>query len=140
MEAPAKLRVLPRGTARVPDFEKLEGAHLNAFIGWDCKPIGPEVVDRFIDPQLKQVVEEKKPSAVFIMRVGEVHEVTDRKEYRLALRDGSLWPADKQTADTVGVPYDPAFGGEHAEDVKSETAKAVDELTKAATSNRPKKA
>lgn len=33
-------------------------------------------------------------------------------EYRRALMDGDLWPADQATADAVGVKFDPDFGGD----------------------------
>lgn len=40
--------------------------------------------------------------------------VPNRSEYVQAVKEGSLWPADKETADVCDVAFDPSFGGEHA--------------------------
>ena len=41
---------------------------------------------------------------------GEDVEIADRAEYRQAIREGSLWAADRETADACGVAFDPNFG------------------------------
>lgn len=43
-----------------------------------------------------------------------------------AARKGDLWPADKETADALGIPFDPTYGGEHTETIKDYKAKLED--------------
>lgn len=131
MPDPDKLRVLPRGTALCPDFEK-QALGRNAFIGRDCRPIGPETEDVAFDPRGK-ATRVKVRTAVFVTRVGQPVEVPDRKEYRDAIRDGDLWPADKETAAAVGVKFDPSFGGEHSPEVRQVTEKAAAEMAASVT-------
>jgi hypothetical protein len=38
--------------------------------------------------------------------------VANRAEYRQAVKDGSLWAADEDTARACGVAFDPALGDE----------------------------
>lgn len=42
-------------------------------------------------------------------------DVPNVAEYRNAVVEGSLWPADEATAKACGVPFDPFFGGQFAE-------------------------
>jgi hypothetical protein len=46
-------------------------------------------------------------------------EVDYHHDLAKAARDGDLWPADKATADALGVPFDPSFGGERTETIKA---------------------
>lgn len=41
-------------------------------------------------------------------------EIPNRSEYRTAVKEGSLWAADAETAKECGVKFDPRFGGEYA--------------------------
>lgn len=79
------LRVVARGTAMVPDFERME-AGTRAFIG-----------RKYI---------ETKPGTFGFDPIGMPVEVPNRAEYIKALIDGDLWPADKATADACGLRYD----------------------------------
>jgi hypothetical protein len=42
----------------------------------------------------------------------EPEEVPDTYEFKAAVQEGSLWPADAETAQHCDVPFDPNFGGE----------------------------
>ncbi len=117
-----KLRVLAKGTAQVPHYEKLEGG-INARITHACLAIGPE----FQDEETRQM----RRHAAFVKHVGVVLEVPDRGEYRRHLRDGDLWPADIETANAVGVSFDPDFGGEHHDAAKAEHCAALQAMVKA---------
>ena len=43
-------------------------------------------------------------------------EVPNRAEYRAAVREGSLWAADQETAQECGVEFDATFGADEAAD------------------------
>jgi hypothetical protein len=103
------LRVLPRGTAMVPHYERMgnvgHGRPVVAPHGWKHDPNGgPEIVG----PQPGQ----SRTEGAFVKHVPEVIVVPDCVEYRRHLRDGDLWPADQATAQAAGVPFDPHFGGD----------------------------
>lgn len=111
MANPKTLRVLCRGSAMVPDYEAM-GAGARRFVG---RQHDPSLGDEHVDPDTKQ----KARQGGFRALVGEIVEVPDRAEYRLALRGHlnggppDLWPADAETAQAAGVKFDPSFGGEH---------------------------
>lgn len=100
----ATLIVRSRGTALVVNYEALE-AGARRFIG------------RKHDPKLGSNGGWPPDS--------EPHTVPDRAEYRLAMREGDLWPGDQATADLVGVEFDPTFGGELAPDAPRVLAPAT---------------
>ncbi len=100
-----KLRVLPKGTALVPNYEHQEGGR-RSFHGWKHDAtMGPA----FVDENKVQ-----HHHGAWVKGVGEVLEVPMRGEYIRHLRDGDLWPADVETARAAGVAFDPTFGAEHA--------------------------
>lgn len=122
-----KLRVLPRGTARVPDYLALCGTPgnppmrpTNRFHGWT--PNRTHGMP-FEDPNVRRSPD--KPPVfvgrhlIHVKKVGLEHAVEIplddpyAGEYRLHLRNGDLWPADEFTAQECGVKFDPTFGGEH---------------------------
>lgn len=39
------------------------------------------------------------------------------------IKSGGLWPADKETAQYCGVPFDPSFGGEYPELTSNQPSK-----------------
>ncbi len=101
----AKLRVLPKGTAMVSDYEAQDGG-VKRFIGWrrDAN-LGHELVN----PTTK----ERSREGAYV-KSSEVVTVPMRGEYVLHLtRDCDLWPADEATARACGAKWDPTFGGEH---------------------------
>lgn len=119
-----KLRVLARGTAMVFDYERHESG-VRRFVG------------RKHDPSLGYAF---KDDAGNLVKTGgwppshspaSPDSVPYRAEYLQALKDGDLWPADKETADYCGVPFDPTFGGEYdhlaAPAPQSSATKAVKE-------------
>jgi hypothetical protein len=107
----AKLRVLPRGKALVPNYEAQEGG-VRRFHGWKHDAsLGPS----FVDESTKVM----HHHGGFVKGVGEVVELPMRGEYIRHLRDGDLWPADEPTARACGAKWDPTFGGEH--DVADDT-------------------
>lgn len=114
------LRVLARGRALVPDYERAQNDKRNAFLGWSCQPIGPEFTDPETGSQMRH--------AGFVKRIGGVVSVPVRAEYLRHLRDGDLWPADIQTAQIACVKFDPAYGGEHTEEEKANQKSDLDEL------------
>ena len=116
---PKTLRVLPRGTALVPDYEAFaHPAGIRRFHGWRHDPTLGDFVQ-------EQVRTKWQPSGVrqggFVKQDDQVVEVPDSAEMRRHLRgderkaewNGDLWPADPETAALVGVPFDPTFGDEH---------------------------
>ena len=107
-----RLRVLARGRALVPNYELAQRDKRNAFVGWACLPIGPE----FTDPETGQAMRH----AGFVKKLGQIVVLPVQNEYLRHLRDGDLWPADAETARIAGVPFDAAFGGEHAGPAKQE--------------------
>lgn len=114
-----KLRVLAKGSAQVPNYEAA-AAGQNGRITHACLPLGPE----FFDDEAKVT----RRHAAFVKYVGKVIEVPDRAEYRRHLRDGDLYPADIETAQAAGVPFDKDFGHEHDDDVIEEHAAALKDL------------
>lgn len=114
-----KLHVLAKGTAQVPNYEAQDGG-INARITHVCLPLGP----KFFDDDSKTT----RRHAAFVKHVGKIITVPDRAEYRRHLRDGDLWPADKETAAEVGVNFDPDFGGEHDDAAQAEHIAALKEL------------
>jgi len=88
-----------------------------AFHGWKHdSTLGDEYEDverRSVDPKTKAVAPgPKRRDGGFVKRCPEVVTVPNSVEYRRALSDLSLWPADQATAQEAGVPFDPCFGGE----------------------------
>jgi hypothetical protein len=112
------LRVLPRGTARVPDYAALTGTRTNRFHGWVAdKTIGAKFIDADSKAEMRHLVHVKKLGLehVIEIRMNDPH----IGEYIRHLRDGDLWPADQETATRVGVKFDPTFGGEHHDEAKA---------------------
>lgn len=107
------LRVLPRGTAMVQDYERM-GKHGQPalFHGWrHDSTLGEE----YRDPEFRDVKTKVGPvrrDGGFVKHCPEIIEVPNSVEYRRALVDKSLWPADQATAQEAGVPFDPTFGGD----------------------------
>lgn len=93
-----KLSVRARGLASVPHFETL-GTATRRFIGrkWD------DGSQAWVATGEVEFV----PTIPETMR--EYRELWG--EYRREVREGALWPADKETAEACGVPFDPKFGG-----------------------------
>jgi hypothetical protein len=121
------LRVLPRGTALVPDYEALyHPTHsVRRFHGWTH--------DRTLGEPVKSLDVHGAPTIDGAMSGGfrrsesEVVEVPDTAEYRRHLRgdprvdvwNGDLWPADLETAREVGCkfyPLEPDFAEEFADE------------------------
>ncbi len=88
------LRVRSRGDALVQDYAAMD-AGVRRFIGWRR------------DASLRD--EAAAIDGGFVSTGADV-ELPFRAEYVTALKDGSLWPADKATAELAGVPFDPNFG------------------------------
>ena len=119
------LRVLPRGTALVPNYEANPGKTFvsRVFHGWrHDASMGGEV----LEPVRTTWEPSGKRQGAFVRVPDEVTTVPDTAEYRRHLRGderrsewhGDLWPADEETARAVGIPFDPTFGGEHPECAK----------------------
>lgn len=124
-----KLRVLPRGTARVQNYGALLGAGVNHFHGWTLdRTIGKP----FNDPDTKQ----PRRHAVYLKNLGieSVVEISLEDEhlgeYIKHLRDGDLWPADAASAAIAGVKFDPSFGGEHGAEEKAAQTEQIEALKK----------
>jgi hypothetical protein len=105
------LRVLPRGTAMVMHYERTaRHGQPASYHGWKHDSLlGDEYVDPEFSTKDKKVV---RRDGGFVKHAPEVIEVPNSVEYRRALVDLSLWPADQATAQEAGVPFDPTFGGE----------------------------
>lgn len=86
---PRMLRVRARGTASVPNYEAQE-AGTRRFIG-----------RKYI---------EVEPGQWGFAPTGETEEVPLQSDYLKAIKDGDLWPADRETADIAGVEFDATFG------------------------------
>lgn len=82
------LLVRARGAACVPDYDRL-AANPRHFIGrqWGTVDGRPALIP-----------------------TDAAEEVPARHEYVRAVQEGSLWAADKATADACGVPFDALFG------------------------------
>lgn len=111
------LRVLPRGTARVPDYAALLGNRVNRFHGW--------VADKTIGkPFQNSETKQQDRHLAHVKRLGEPVVIPTESEhigeYIRHLRDKDLWPADAFTAQFAGVPFDPDFGDEHGDAAKAE--------------------
>ena len=102
-----KLRVLPRGTAMVPHFE-IASAHGSPkrFVGHEFTASGIDNVDGewAQHSRVTEVPSIPETDPLFREVMG---------EYRICVREGSLWAADAETAKYCGVEFDPQFGGEH---------------------------
>jgi hypothetical protein len=107
-----KLRVLAKGTGRVPNYEH-QLAGRNSAHGWKCVPLGPEFTDADARQSPAPVIGRH---AAFVKSVGVVIELPDTVEYRRHLRDGDLWAADPETAALVGAKFDPDYGNEHTDE------------------------
>lgn len=122
-----KLRVLPRGTARVQDYAALMGSGVNRFHGWK---LDTTVGKPFVDPDTKQ----PRRHAVYVKTLGteNVVEIDSEDphfgEYVRHLRAGDLWPADIATAQMAGVKFDATFGNEHGPDAKAQAKADLDAL------------
>lgn len=128
----AKLRVLPRGTAMVPDYER--HATIRRFHGWKhTKEIGDEVEVKK-DLRTGEVAKVRPDGFVKQLAKSQEHviDVPHTVEYLRHLRDGDLWPADQETAKLAGVAFDPLFGGEHSLMSEAEAKAARLEAAKAA--------
>ncbi|HEY2516951.1 MAG TPA: hypothetical protein VGI39_39035 [Polyangiaceae bacterium] len=114
------LRVYARGDAMVCDHELLDHPTLprRGFIG------------RVFDPELA----DETSSGGWRPRT-EPHELPVRPEYITHLKDGDLWPADKETADLAKVPFDPNFGGEVDEVKEFLKSRAADKALRAGEKN-----
>jgi hypothetical protein len=112
----ATLRVRRKGTAMVPHYE----AHpqVRKFHGWK---FDPTVGEEFEHPEHKQVMR----AGGFVGHDLPI-EVPDTVEYRRALRDGDLWPADQATAQAVGIPFDPTFGEKAEVEEPEESERAIE--------------
>lgn len=98
------LSFFARGTDLVQDIDAME-AGVRRYIG-----------RRSID-------KDGKPTSVISLVAGwdvskEPSVVPYHYDYVKAAKDGCLWPADKETADACGVPFDPKFGAESSPDEK----------------------
>jgi len=101
-----------------------------SFHGWKHdSQLGGEYVDVEFSTKDKKVI---RRDGGFVKHAPEVIEVPNSVEYRRALVDLSLWPADQATAQAAGVPFDPFFGGE--EDVAHHAPKIA---AKAEVTYRP---
>lgn len=90
------IRVLARGGILVSDFRALD-ASPRRFIGRT-----PKATDAGVEWQA-----DAQPAE--LPDVGEFG-----SEFVREVREGSLWPADAETARRCGVSFDPKFGGEFA--------------------------
>ena len=110
-----KLRVRRRGDAMIPNYEAAQ-SHGQAPRFHTHKhdlSIGPEFKwSKHVNTQLGG----KVAKAGAFVGHDYIIEVPDTAEYRRHLRDGDLWPADQETAQAVGRPFDPTFGGEAQDD------------------------
>lgn len=101
-----KLRVLARGTAMVQHYEAAPAQHGQApqrRISHHHDPnVGPRYLTR--EGPLGDELVERRHGA-WIKKVGDVQEVPFTAEYFRHLRDGDLYPADDETASTIGFPF-----------------------------------
>jgi hypothetical protein len=91
----------------VPHYERMANVgHDRPVVpphGWRHDPsAGPEIVG----PKPGQ----SRTEGAFVKHAPDIITVPDRVEYRRHLRDGDLWPADQETAQAAGIPFDPSFG------------------------------
>jgi hypothetical protein len=121
MSDPKTLRVLPKGSAMVANYEAQENIYsvTRSFIG---RPFDREAGEDFLDPQTKV----KRKTGAFVATPGAVVEVPNRAEYRLHVsRHKDLWAADQETADACGVAFDAKFGDEHPPETVAKSLRAL---------------
>ena len=115
---PKILRVLPKGHALVPDYSV--NTHptgtLRLYHGWDWDTtVGEKLQEQ--DSRTGKWAPSGKLSGALKRTESQVYEVPDTAEYRRHLvgdprspqLGGDLWPADKETADAVGIPFWPGY-------------------------------
>jgi len=107
------LRLKARGAAMQPHFEA-HGAGQRRYVG---RSFDPSLGHAYLDENKNRLLTGGWPA----LAEGESFEfdsVTqpDANEhfylYVAAVKDGSLWPADDETAQLCGVKWDPTFSGE----------------------------
>jgi hypothetical protein len=143
MPGPLKaLRVLPRGTAKVPDYAALLGNRVNRFHGWRPET---QIGKPFTNPEETKDEFRQGRHLVHVKQLGDVVEIPlDDEHIGSYLRGfrgqarppgsdsrfelGDVWPADQETATWLGVPFDPDFGGEHGDDAKATLAADIAEI------------
>ena len=101
MRIQPSLKFLARGTAMVPDIDA-QDRNIRRFI---ARRFDALIGEPFSDPQTG----ESKMSGGFVP-TQEPETVKFHHEYVRECKAGGLWPADKETADVCGVPFDPSFG------------------------------
>ena len=135
------LRFLARGTGMVPDYAAQAGGvrRFHGFV-FDTS-LGPKFQEK---DDLGRVTGRVAQHGAFVKQIGLVVEVPSSSrylsEYIRHLRDGDLWPADEATAQWCGRPFDPLFGGEHTDGVRSrqsEAIRALKRVTSAAPDTNP---
>lgn len=133
-----RLRVLPRGTGMVQNYETM--GVVRQYHGWSHDSTLGEH-EPILDDKTGKPTGKTRPQGGFVKLEASlpehVIELPWTTEYVRALRDGSLWPADQATAQAVGVPFDPEFGGEHPLGKPSE--KPADQATAQAESSEEHK-
>jgi hypothetical protein len=97
----ATLLVRRKGTAMVQNYET--GAQVRRFHGWKHDPTAGE---EFSDPNDHGKV---KAQGAFVGHDADIA-VPNTVDYRRAVADGDLWPANQETAQECGVPFDSTFG------------------------------
>lgn len=114
------IRVLARGGCLVLDLEFTEQTGRRKYVGrsevYSHKLEDlPEGEPRHVhyNQFLERGNDTPIPHAAF-PKLSEPVTVPARKEYTKAVRTGSLWPADAETAVICGCEFDPTFGGEYA--------------------------
>ena len=115
-----KLRFLTRGNGLTPDYDA-QARGIRRFHGWKHDPTkGPRFKDSITGEQKAHGGFEKQVRQIVEIPISNPH----RNEYIRHLREGSLWPADSETAQLAGVPFDPTYGGEHDVDTPPAPAAA----------------
>lgn len=102
MARPERLRFYCKGTAQVPDPKALMLRGINRCVGRHWQQVAPPV----------NAGPNAHPGKWTWIPTGKPDDVEFDFDLLDACRAGDLWPADQETADACGVPFDPTFGYE----------------------------
>ena len=109
----AVFKVLPKGGAMVADYEAMAGGS-RRFHGWTFdNTVGDSAKDPNTGRTIKAGAFARQSNVLTVPRSAEYSKHLRGDPRRGGHLSADLWPADKETADAVNVPFDPTFGGEH---------------------------
>lgn len=121
------LRVLARGGILVLDVDYASAARTRgqrAYVGrrtvksWDAAALPADCPVHLHSNEFLESGQQAIPHCAYPKRSAPVI-VDNNSYYRKQVAQGSLWAADETTALACGVKFDPTFGGEYPELVKS---------------------